>query len=457
MTGLMQNETLGEPGKSAGAQDLRRRSFLWAGAFGAVAALAPISAANGATGPYPFTPNTSLVDAFMARRGGVIGTGGKVAIAFRCDHHLTKFVSRLLPLHQKYSIPVTIAAMSQMFRMETGTNGSTGLSFPRLQALALANGLEVANHGATHTDADSPQRLREEIVYSRNALAAALPKLPLELFIPAGVGGTKYLGFAGGKKKSSFQEYLAGRLITQQHALSTGYVPGYWPMTGNPLDSMGNVHVGIENADYARRGPEFVAAARSQGRGVCFMYHPSLVDDNDLGAIEAFFVWCARERDLGRLEILTTTGLMMSSFGRSSRHDLMSAETSFAGGWNGWNGSAARWARRTDAAANYARRGSRSLALFRDVPVGAYAGSARQLRVALRSTTGVRVKLEIFDPANPAAFNAARTVALPPATGFHLQHQYVILPLTGTPWIRVRITPLSGGELHVQEPRLLAA
>ena len=35
---------------------------------------------------------------------------------------------------------------------------------PRLQTLALANRLEIANHGATHTDADTPQRLREEIV-----------------------------------------------------------------------------------------------------------------------------------------------------------------------------------------------------------------------------------------------------------------------------------------------------
>ncbi|MDD1477205.1 polysaccharide deacetylase family protein [Arthrobacter sp. H16F315] len=416
----------------------------------------PASAATAAT-IYPFTPNTALVDAFVARRGGVIGTGGKTAIAFRCDHHLNQFESRLLPLHQKYGIPVTIAAMSQMFRVETGTNGSTNLSFPRLQALALANGLEIANHGATHTDADTSQRLREEIVYSRNALTASLPKLPLELFIPPGVGGTQYLGFAGGKTQDSFQKYLAGRLITQQHAMSTGYVPGYWPMTGNPLDSMGNVHVGIENADYARRGPDFIAAARRQGRGVCFMYHPSLVDDIDLEAIDGFFAWCSRERDAGRLEILTTTGLMMSSFSTSSRHDLLSATKSFVFGWNGWNGSAANWARRTDSGVTYARRGALSLPLFKDVPVGASAGSARQLRILMRSTTGVRVKVEVLDPANPGSFTAAKTVTLPPAAGFQQAHQYVVLPLTGTPLVRVRITPLSGGELHVQEPRLLAA
>ncbi len=434
-----------------------RRSFLYAGAAGVPATLGPISAASSATQTYPFTPNTPLIDAFAARRGGAIGTGGKAAIAFRCDHHLNKFESRLLPLHQKYGIPVTVAALSRMFTVETGPNGSNNLSFPRLQALALANGLEIANHGATHTDAGTPQRLREEIVYSRNALSAALPKLPIELFIPPGVGGTHYMGFAGGTSKSSFQTYLAGRLITQQHAMSTGYVPGYWPMTGNPLDSMGNAHVGIETADYARRGPDFIAAARRQGRGVCFMYHPSLVDDTDLQAIEGFFAWCARERDAGRLEILTTTGLMMASFSTSPRHDLLSAGASFISGWHGWNGAAANWARRTDSGVTYARRGALSQPLFKDVPVGGYAGSARQLRVSMRSTTGVRVKVEVLDPANPGSFSAAKTVPMPPAADFQQVHQYVILPLTGTPRVRVRITPVSGGELHVQEPRLLAA
>lgn len=442
---------------SMGSKTFSRRSFLYAGAFGAAATFAPASPVSAATEIYPFTPNTALIDAFVARRGGAIGTAGKVAVAFRCDHHLNKFESRLLPLHQKYGIPVTIAALSQMFRVEIGANGSNNLSFPRLQALALANGLEIANHGATHTDADTPQRLREEIVYSRNAFATVMPKVPLELFIPPGVGGTEYMGFAGGKTQYSFQKYLAGRLITQQHALSTGYVPGYWPMTGNPLDSMGNVHVGIENADYARRGPDFIAAARKQGRGVCFMYHPSLVDDTDLQAIEDFFAWCARERDAGRLEILTTSGLMMASFSTSSRHDLMSAGASFVGGWNGWNGAAANWARRTDTGVSYARRGSLSLALFKDVPTDVYAGSARQLRVLMRSTTGVRVKVEVLDPANPGSLNAAKTVTLPPAAGFQQVHQYLILPLTGALRVRVRITPISGGELHVQEPRLLAA
>ena len=116
----------------------------------------------------------------------------------------------------------------------------------------------------------------------------------------------------------------------------------------------------------------------------------------------------------------------------------------------GWNERAAN-GRRTDTGVSYARRGSLSLALFKDVPVGVHA-AARQLR---RARLRGPVKVEVLDPADPASFTA--TITLPPAARFQQVHQYAILPLTGTPRVRVRITPVSGGELHAQEPRLLAA
>lgn len=436
-----------------------RRRFLYsglaAGTAGFVGFGATAQPAQALT--RPFTPNEELVADFSSRRGGSIGTAGKAAVAFRCDHHLNSFASKLFPLHQKYAIPVTIAALSKMFVLPKNGNGNSDLSFPKLQKLALENGFEVANHGATHLDAPTDQKLREEIVYARNDLSRDLPQLPIELFTPPGVGGTRFQGFAGGKTQASFRSFLAGRLITEQHALSTGYVPGYWPMTGDPLDSMGNVHLGIENADYARRGPSFVAAARKQGKGVCFMYHPSLVDDVDLAAIEDFFAWCANERDAGRLEVLTTTGLMMSSFTSNERHDALGSGNTFSKGWSGWNGGSSKWAICTEAGTSFARRGSASGELFKDFPINASGGSTRQLRILARSAAGIRLRVEVLDPSNPALFNSVTTMALPASTGFRPVHKYVTLPLVGTSTFRVRITPVSGGELHLQHPELLAA
>jgi hypothetical protein len=57
----------------------------------------PAAALDDAPLSYPFHFNPALVDAFVTRRGGPIGTSGRTAIAFRCDHHLNKFASMLLP------------------------------------------------------------------------------------------------------------------------------------------------------------------------------------------------------------------------------------------------------------------------------------------------------------------------------------------------------------------------
>ncbi|WP_168404661.1 polysaccharide deacetylase family protein [Arthrobacter silvisoli] len=407
--------------------------------------------------PYPFAFNQTLLDTFIARRGGAIGTAGRAAVAFRCDHHLNRFKADLLPLHRKYAIPVTIAAMSQMTAVEKGPAGSELMPFPLLERSALENGIEVANHSATHRDAATDLRLTEEIVEAHWSLARSLPKLPIELFVPPGVGGTNYRGFDGGANWSSFQKHLAGRLITQQHALSTGYMPGYWSMTGQALLNMGRSHIRIDDAAVAWRGKDFVNAARRQHKGVCFMYHPSSLNAAGLAAVEDLFAWCAAERDAGRLDILTVGGLMLAQLDGPSRHDLLGGDQGFSNGWNGWNGLSAKWSLRAEQGGHYARRGTRSTALSKDCALGVYAGSTRQLRMSVRSGTGVRLKLEVFDAESPARFSAARYVTVRGSGTNTALHQYVTLPLTGTRTVRVQLTPVSGGELLVQAPQLLAA
>ncbi|WP_165968654.1 polysaccharide deacetylase family protein [Arthrobacter crusticola] len=406
---------------------------------------------------YPFVPNQALVDAFLARRGGPIGTGGKPAVSFRCDHHLNKFQSLLLPLHRKYDIPVTLAFGSKSLQREVGADGSHLLTFPGIQKLALENGFEIGNHGATHRDAATSTELRAEIVHSKWDLEEAMPKLPVEMFVPPGVGGTRYGGFDGGRIQSDYQRYLAGRVIIANHAVSTGYIPGAWPMNGDPMSAVGAVHINIENAPYANRGPDFVRAAAQSGRGVNFMYHPNLIDPIDLHAIEGFFAWCAAERRVGRLEVLSSTGMMAAKFGSAQRHNMLSSTASFSGGWNGWNGSTANWALLTEGGTRYARRGSGSTSLSKDVNVGSYAGSTRQLRIPLRSTTGASVRIEILDAASPSRLLITRDATLPKSANFADINHYLTLPLRDTARLRVRITPRSGGEIHLHEPKLLAA
>ena len=433
-----------------------RRRFMALAGLGAVAALS----ASGCTPSDPTTPepspfNGAMLDAFVARRGGPIGTDGKIAVAFRCDHHVNKFSSRLLPLHQKYSIPVTIAAMSQMPVVERGPNGSDLVSFQMLQEYALQNGFEIGNHGATHRDAASEPRLRTEIVDARRSLGRSLPKLPIELFIPPGVGGTDYMGFKGGGAVSVFSDTAAGRLIMGEHALSTGYVRGFWSMTGEPRANLGMGHIPFESAPVIARGPEHIARARRQGRGACFMYHPNGLSEAGLKALEGFFEWCASERDAGRLEILTVGGLMMARIDSAARHDLL-ADTGAGASWDGWGLSGAQWNLLPEDGQPFARSRAKTAVMGKTFTPGIHAGSPRQLRVSLRSRTGCRVRLEVFDAGSPQRLHVAKEVVLRASTVFIPVHQYLTLPLTGTGSLRVRITA-TGRGCDVRRPELLAA
>ncbi|WP_115788795.1 polysaccharide deacetylase family protein [Arthrobacter silvisoli] len=438
---------------------LGRRRFVALAGLGTVAALS----ASGCTpsddaGPQPVPGNASMLDAFLARRGGPIGTDGQSAIAFRCDHHLNKFVSNVLPLHRKYSIPVTIAALSQMAAVERGPNGSDSVTFAQLQQYALENGFEIGNHSATHRDADSEPRLRAEIVDSRRSLAQSLPKLPIELFIPPGVGGTNYMGFNGGATLQAFSENPAGRLIMEEHALSTGTIRGFWSMTGEPLSNLGRGHIPFESLDAISRGRGYVQLARRQRQGACFMYHPSGLNAAELTALEGFFEWCASERDAGRLEILTVGGLMTARIDSADRHDLLTAPGVGGPAWDGWNVPDEQWTLLQEDGQDFARSRTPTAVLGRDIPLDGHAGSPRQLRVSLRSLRGCRVRLRVFDAGSAAGLNVTKDVVLQGSPGFVPVRQYLTLPLTGTDTLRLSITATAvGGDLDVRQPELLAA
>ncbi|WP_162943621.1 polysaccharide deacetylase family protein [Arthrobacter celericrescens] len=438
---------------------LGRRRFVALAGLGTVAALS----ASGCTSSDPTAPqavpsNASLLDAFLARRGGPIGTNGQTAIAFRCDHHLNKFVSNVLPLHRKYSIPVTVATLSRMAAVERGPNGSDTVTFAQLQQHALENGFEIGNHSATHRDADSEPRLREEIADARRSLAQSLPKLPIELFIPPGVGGTNYMGFNGGATLSAFSESPAGRLIMEQHALSTGTIRGFWSMTGEPLANLGRGHISFESLDAISRGRGYVQLARRQRQGACFMYHPSGLNAAELVALEGFFEWCASERDAGRLEILTVGGLLTARIDSAVRHDLLAAPGVGGPAWDGWNVPAEQWTLLQEDGRDVARSRTPTAVLSRDCPLGRHAGSPRQLRVFLRTLRGCRVRLQVFDAGSPEGLNVTKDVVLRGSPGFVPVEQYLTLPLTGTETLRVSITATTGGgDIDVRQPELLAA
>jgi hypothetical protein len=246
---------------------ISRRRLLQAGALAGVSAFAGglVGAERAYAGSHPFTPNQALLNAFIARRGGSIGTGGKPAVAFRCDHHLNRFASMLLPLHRKYNIPVTLAFGSQVLKREVGHDGSHLLTFPGIEKMSLENGFEIANHGATHQGAVTSAEIRAEFVYSKRDLQKAMPRLPIEIFSPAGVGKTSFGGFYGARTQTDYERCLAGRIIVQNHAMATGYVPGYWGDDRRPAGLHGCGAHQYRERRLCQSGPAIRARFRDPG------------------------------------------------------------------------------------------------------------------------------------------------------------------------------------------------
>jgi hypothetical protein len=188
------------------------------------------------------------------------------------------------------------------------------------------------------------------------------------------------------------------------------------------------------------------------------MYHPSGLNAAELVALEGFFEWCASERDAGRLEILTVGGLMSARIDSADRHDLLAAPGVGGPAWEGWDVPAAQWSLLQENGQDVARIRTPTAVLGKDFQVGGHGGSSRQLRVAMRSRRGCRVRLEVFDAGSPASLHVTKDVVLPGSPAFVPVHQYLTLPLTGTDTLRVSVTASTGGgDLDVRQPGLLAS
>src|SRR5690606_12175082 len=118
---------------------------------------------------------------------GTVGTDGKPVVALRFDHGLNVFQSDILPLLRQYNLPASLALCSRQFTDANGVTDNDAASFPIVQGWALADGIDVWNHGATHRDAQTVAGLTAEIATARDELAAALPRMAIEGYMIPGV------------------------------------------------------------------------------------------------------------------------------------------------------------------------------------------------------------------------------------------------------------------------------
>ncbi|MEE2568611.1 polysaccharide deacetylase family protein [Pseudarthrobacter sp. J64] len=392
------------------------------------------------------TRRSMLVSAFRARRGGVIGTSGKPALALRFDHGVANFKTKVLPLLQKYNLP-----WSQAVNPGTLTDASNSTTFAELQSLCINNGGEVANHGRTHADAVGRAAIKVEIETSLTELQTGMTGLAIETWNPPGIGAGGYGGYAPMDTQDKHWNTYAGQLILSSHPAVSGYIPGLY----RPLPA--ELAIGLSHATMDTQSTATIQAwvdgAITAGAGIQLMLHPALVDTAGhltTAQLETALAYIAGRRDAGALEVLTPSGLLLADLQTDQRHNLV-ANGRFANGLTSWANTTG-WALTTVNGLTYAST-STGTPLTQAVSMSrneAMLGGARELVYKVRAAAGAVVRTA----ATGAAVAATKDHTLTAAPGWREVRQQLVIPLDFTGTLTIAGGRVSGGAVDITDIRL---
>ena len=401
---------------------------------------------------------TLLVDEFKRRRGQVIGTAGKAAIALRFDHGLAKFKDQILPLLDAYDLP-SVQAFNPR---NLGNTQNSGVTWDDCKNWWANYGVEFSNHTATHAssgDAGTPAgraNARDEIVNGLSELAGALGgEFPIELFTPPGgvTVGEKAL-FDGGKTAANFYGTYWGQLILQNHAAVHGYIGGQ--LRPLPADNdIGLTIVGMDSSNAATL-TGWVDQAVAAKAGVQFMFHPDELGKSGIISIEdveTFFAHIATLRNSGVLEVLTPTGLQLADPNTDYRHDLLPTWGESFTGWTGTSG----WTSTTGPEPGVWAQTTTGGVMSTTIPTSPnhrhYRGGNRVLTYQVIAPEGAVVQTTVNGSSGVLSRTRQHTIAsgTEPVTVRH----HCALPMVSSPTLTIRVGRVSGGPVTISAPKLI--
>lgn len=403
----------------------------------------------------PSYPNAGLANAlrmqaFRRRRGGVLGTGGKPAIALRFDHGLIKFRDVILPMLREYGLPSALALNSRGWDRPE----SLGVTAADVGKWVLNDGVEVWNHGATHGAASTTEAYVDEIVNGKKELEAQFPMSAIEQWCVPGVGDPGYGGQSATDRPESFYDYEAGRIIMETHAVSTGHIQNMY------RELYGEVQQGLAPQGMDSTGLNVIMSrirtAISFNRGIQLMLHPSVLNDAGMLATEelrTILSFIASERDAGRLVILSMSGLLMADTSHARRASLI-LDGDFSGSitsgvWfqSGWTKGAAGWAK---------SNGSTTPIYQNLVTMDQSRGALHEFKVRVKSATGGRVEVKLHNSADSTILNSVRSVTLAPGAETTVRI-FATLPLVAANHShRIQVTDVDGAGIEIAELALRA-
>lgn len=404
--------------------------------------------------------HATRVEIAASRRGGGIGTGGQPVFMWRFDHWLVAFRDKILPILREFDLPATLNVNYD--NLDNPQNGGGSITWADVQDWNQFDGIEIANHGATHTNASTRDAIYHEVVDGRRLLEAAMPRVAVETWQEHGSAYLQASDIPGdpgldiGREPHNFTESYAGRLIMAEHAVVEGKFGSFYPpVTGRP--QIGQSHYSLDRHT-AASSIETIQYAQRVGRGLTGYTHPGLMDmvniDGSLypatyredGTVRLDYPseaqpgefnteadlrsyvdtldgivhmsvrdfretcrWIAAERDADRLMVMTAAGGGFADKRSNHRENLLVpelAEWSYTSGWTETGEGAARvWA--SDASAIRLTQGMLLYTRF-----GWAMGAAHELLVYAKADveTTLMLRLEKMGDAGTWATQKEHTV-----------------------------------------------
>lgn len=218
--------------------------------------------------------NSVRQDDFSFRRGGSkkipFNTG---AVALRFDHGLNNFDSIVRPLLEARNFKYLLALNSRGWT--TAENNAVTASM--VDAWVAGGLCKIGNHGAHHNDCTTLAALQDSIVTGLAELKTQLPSASIDGWFVPGVGGTNYAGFNGGVTPEAFYNTDAGRLILENHAVSSGAFPNTSQRILDGRIRQGQGHFTMDTSTTALIQAQIDAAIANK-TGLQLMCHPSLLN-----------------------------------------------------------------------------------------------------------------------------------------------------------------------------------
>ena len=248
----------------------------------------------------------AVVEAGFKRRGGVVGTGGKPAIALRFDHHLQQFGDKVLPLLKQYRLP-----WGQMINAGNIGKGNDTWSWSKLATECHNSGGEVWNHALTHGDVNSELQADQAVTDGLLHLRENLPSLWVDSWAPP--GQSNYMGFTNQSEPERFYETYPGKLVLAQHAFVRGSYPGpHHPLNGQNLIGQSHVTIDAQTSAWCQAA---IRSARDTGSGLTMMLHSNYLDQSGYmttAELDATLSYIAQLRDAGEIVVLSNAGILMA-------------------------------------------------------------------------------------------------------------------------------------------------